>query len=220
MKKVKKSNGKSEKKIGVIERWDISFEYFGVLNLALMAFYYGSLWFSATPLESDKVFKFSLLMAFEFIMVHSGVFMLVGSPRLILFVFFPFYGMFALVFQMMMGFSDWTITTLYLVTVLNRMRFAFSNVSEAVRQRVKAQSILATFIYFVLMLTVTLGEYIVPEFALDETFRQSENYQGAKKIGGLFTDYPHTAIALGTMYFTLLAVFNLLLIRQKVNEVQ
>ncbi len=71
----RKRTKKENSKISVIERWDKPFEYFGFLNLVLMAFYYGSLWFSATPLDAYKVFKFSLLMAFEFIMVHSGVFM-------------------------------------------------------------------------------------------------------------------------------------------------
>ncbi|ATA73104.1 MULTISPECIES: hypothetical protein [Capnocytophaga] len=210
----RKRTKKENSKISVIERWDKPFEYFGFLNLVLMAFYYGSLWFSATPLDADKVFKFSLLMAFEFIMVHSGVFMVAFSARISLFIFFPVYGLFAYSFQSIMGFSDWTITTLYCVTVFNRMRFAFFNTSEAVQQRVMAQSVVAVMLYFFLAMFVAFGQNIVPEFALDEGFRKSQSYLDAKKHGGLFLDFPHTAIALGTLYFSFLALFDLSLIRK------
>lgn len=211
----RKTTPKKTSKIGVIERWDKPFEYFGFLNLVLMAFYYGSLWFSATPSDVDKVFKFSILMAFEFIMVHSGVMMAMFPARISLFVFFPFYGLFALVFQMMIGFSDWTIASLYCITVFNRMRFAFFNTSQEIRQRVIGQSVFAVTVYFFLVMFVAFGENLVPEFALNEAFRQSESYLDAKKHGGLFADFPHTAIALGTLYFSFLALFDLSLIRMR-----
>lgn len=198
----------------MIERWDKPFEYFGFLNLVLMAFYYGSLWFSATPSDVDKVFKFSYLMGFEFIMVHSGVMMAMFPARFSLFIFFPFYGVFALAFQFMIGFSDWTITTLYCVTVFNRMRFAFFNTSQEIRDRVIGQSVFAVMLYFFLVMFIVIGKNILPEFALNEAFRNSRNYLDAKKLGGLFTDYPHTAIALGTLYFSFLALFDWWLIRK------
>ncbi|WP_278020059.1 hypothetical protein [Flavobacterium ginsengisoli] len=73
----------------------------------------------------------AVLMAFEFIMVHSGVFMAVMPKKWSLFVFFPLYGLFAYSFNESV--VNTNILYIYLLTVLNRMRFAFSNVAQEVR---------------------------------------------------------------------------------------
>ena len=88
----------------------------------------------------------AILMAFEFVMVHSGVFRAVLPKKISLFVFVPLYGLFAL------GFNESVVNAnilyIYLLTVLNRMRFAFSDVSVEMRALQVGKSVAKVIFYF------------------------------------------------------------------------
>ena len=214
----KKTKQRKKSSIGIIERFDQPFEYLGVLQLLFMAGSYAYLWFSATETDAIRVYAYSLLMVFEFVMVHSGIFMTFFPRKISLLIFSPFYAIFALMFNMMLGGADNTILILYLTTVFNRMRFAFSDKSKEFINRNIAQSVFATAIYFFLVFFVLIFDFIIPEFALNEAFYKSEAYLNAKKAKGMFVDTPYSGIALGTLYFSLLACFNFYITRKRTFE--
>ncbi|MFR5958948.1 MAG: hypothetical protein ACLUHA_04915 [Bacteroides stercoris] len=124
----------------------------------------------AGPDDAYKVYSLAILMAFEFVMVHSGLFMAAMPLKASIRLFIPLYGLFAFAFGHSMREGDYTIIILYLATVLNRMRFAFFNVSKSVKQRVVRQSMIALAVYFVLTVSVVCAESVIPSFSLEQLF--------------------------------------------------
>mgnify|MGYP000228858295 CR=1 FL=1 len=61
--------------MNIIERIDRPCEYVEVAQTALIACQYLYLWLFAGPDDAYKVYSLAILMAFEFVMVHSGLFM-------------------------------------------------------------------------------------------------------------------------------------------------
>lgn len=58
--------------MNIIERIDRPCEYVEVAQTALIACQYLYLWLFAGPDDAYKVYSLAILMAFEFVMVHSG----------------------------------------------------------------------------------------------------------------------------------------------------
>ena len=180
--------------MNIIERIDRPCEYVEVAQTALIACQYLYLWLFAGPDDAYKVYSLAILMAFEFVMVHSGFFMAAMPLKASIRLFIPLYGLFAFAVGYSMREGDYTIIILYLATVLNRMRFAFFNVSKSVKQRVVKQSMIALAVYFVLTVSVVCAESVIPSFSL-----------GA---GGLFVEKPYVPICLGFLYYSVLSFFN------------
>ena len=156
--------------MNIIERIDRPCEYVEVAQTALIACQYLYLWLFAGPDDAYKVYSLAILMAFEFVMVHSGLFMAAMPLKASIRLFIPLYGLFAFAFGHSMREGDYTIIILYLATVLNRMRFAFFNVSKSVKQRVVRQSMIALAVYFVLTVSVVCAESVIPSFSLGTAF--------------------------------------------------
>jgi len=98
------------------------------------------LWLSPDAMQIDRLNTLAVMMGFEFIMIHSGVFMSVMPRKISLFFLIPFYSTFAFAMNTMV--SGNTILWLYFGVVLLRMRFAFSNPSftASLNSIIKSQS--------------------------------------------------------------------------------
>jgi hypothetical protein len=129
--------------------------------------------------------------------------MAVMPKKFSLFIFIPFYFLFAWMFVSII--DSYVVVEIYLITILNRMRFAFMNVSEQLKNKTIKKSILAIMIYFFLAMAVSIGNKMIPDFGLSEQNLIEIGYMKAKKHGGLFLDIPKTAICLGGLYYTFMA---------------
>ncbi|MEO8254178.1 MAG: hypothetical protein ABI554_07280 [Flavobacterium sp.] len=168
---------------------------------AYYAYVFLMVWTHPEQYPVSLINDLAILMAFEFIMVHSGVFMAVMPKKLSILVFFPLYGLFAY------GFNESVINTnilyIYLLTVLNRMRFAFSNVSMEVRAVQMGKSAAKAMFYFFLIFAVCFGNGIIPKFGLTEEFLEKSHYFDTVKSSGLFIDKPYVPICMGFIYYSL-----------------
>ena len=81
--------------MNIIERIDRPCEYVEVAQTALIACQYLYLWLFAGPDDAYKVYSLAILMAFEFVMVHSGLFMAAMPLKASIRLFIPLYGLFA-----------------------------------------------------------------------------------------------------------------------------
>ncbi|HBH06254.1 MAG TPA: hypothetical protein DDX92_06600 [Flavobacteriales bacterium] len=150
---------------------------------------------------------YTVLIGFEFIMVHSGVFMAIIPRKFSLYILVPFYGLFALAFNASV--TDNQILILFALVVLNRMRFAFTDVPPIVKVRSILFSVLAAFIYFVsIMVMLPLGGFL-PEFGLDYSYYTEFMEPLEHSVGGDFEREPHRLIAFGAVFFLLLAILEL-----------
>lgn len=198
------------------EKHNLQFEYAEALMLIFLALQYLKLWLAPDVNDAEKIFQFSGLMAFEFIMVHSGVFMAAMPKKVSLFVLVPIYGLFAIAFNSIIGGS--IIAYVYLITVFNRMRFAFFNASPELKKEVFGKSALATIVYFFLVVLVAIGNAWVPEFGLADENLTRIGYDDIKDHGGLFLDEPQTAISCGFLYYSILAFFSVMIIKMAKGE--
>jgi len=197
--------------MNIIEKYDKQFAYMGVLINSIMAYQFYLLWTNPSIEDVNKIYSVAVLMGFEFIMTHSGVFMSVFPKKLSLYIFFPFYGLFALAFNSMVEGN--TILYLYLIVVFNRMRFAFSNVNKVLKTKAILMSIFAAITYFVMIFIFTFNAENISVLGLTEEYITMSGYNKTKKIGGIFTDMPHVAISFSVFYYIALALIELFLLK-------
>ncbi|WP_123912127.1 hypothetical protein [Flavobacterium sp. AJR] len=162
-------------------------------------------WLHPEQYNTSLINDLAILIVFEFIMVHSGVFMAVMPKRYSIFVFFPMYGLFAYSFNNSV--IDTNIFYIYLLVVLNRMRFAFSNVSDEIRLKEIAKSVFRAMLYFVLLFAVVLGNVFVPKLGLTPDFLEKVHYFDEIKSSGLIMEKPYIAMCMGFLYYSLPVLF-------------
>lgn len=153
--------------------------------------------------DGETILTFGVLMGFEFILVHSGVFMAVTPRRLSLTLLVPFYGVFAWAMNTMIPGN--AVLWLYLSVILTRMRFAFSEPTKLAKDRNILFSITAVMTYFVLVFIFAFSAENLPRFGITELYLQSVTYDTLHDSGGIFIDLPNVPLLMGVVYFTLLA---------------
>jgi len=197
----------------IIEKYNQQFQYAGLLMTVLIAYQFNSIWQNPLVGDAPKISTMATLMAFEFIMVHSGVFMSVMPRKISLYALIPFYGLFALAFNA--AAEDHTVLLIYLMVVFNRMRFAFSDVPKVMKERAIFQSVLAAIVYFVLIFPFVFGSVHVPELGMTAATMEAINYPGDTNVSGVFAEMPHVAIAFGFTYYCILAIVEAFSLRPK-----
>lgn len=208
---MEKQNKSGQNKI--VEKIRRLLDYTDVILTLLMSGSFLMLWLHPEAGDINNIFYFSILMAFEFFMVHSGVLMAMAPLKTSLSLFVPVYGIFALVFFLVSGLSS--ILWLYLLVVLNRMRFAFFNVDENTKQQVILTSIFAAIIYFFLLIPLAVGAELIPDFGLSETFLEESGYNAIKRGSGIFIDSPKVSMCFGALYYFFLSLYDFFAIRKR-----
>lgn len=186
------------------------FDIIDILFTLFLSYQFLSLWISPGMQDAATIYSLAVLIVFEFIMVHSGVFMAFMPLRWSVFLFFPIYGLFALAFNTMI--PDNTIIWLYMIVVLNRMRFSFVQVNKEARARQVGNSAFAAMLYFILVMVISLASGIIPDFGLTDEYLNASGYHSVKMNGGLFLDTPKVALCFGALYYFLLAAFDMLVL--------
>ena len=162
--------------------------------------------------DAGTIGTMAILMIFEFLLVHSGVFMALMPRKISLFVFVPFYGIFAIGLNFYV--YDNLILLAYLLVVINRMRFAFTDVSDQIRIRVIRNSVSAAKCYILLLLPICFFANFIFELGLTEDYLTRSGYfdlQVGK--GGMFIDMPHIPMFFGFLYYTIMALVKYYIIR-------
>ena len=199
--------------MNILKKYDKPFEYAGIIMKLIIAYQFSVIWFQPEVSDVSKISSMAILMVFEFVMVHSGVFMAVMPKKISLFILIPFYGLFAWGFSSAMEGND--ILIIYLLVVLNRMRFAFSDVDIQIRSRAMLFSISAAFLYLILIFIILFSNGIFGELGLTQEFLKSSGYFETLTSSGEFVERPHTAISFGFFYYCFLAIIEALLLRYK-----
>ncbi len=179
--------------------------WLGVALYLALAFQMGRLLMSPGADDGEIILTFGVMMGFEFILVHSGVFMAVMPRWLSLTFFVPFYGVFA--FAMNAIIPGNAVLWLYLSVILTRMRFAFSKPSAEAKNANVLFSCAAVMTYFILVFVFAFSSGILPRFGITDAYLQSVNYSDLHDSGGIFIDLPHVPLTMGVVYFSILAFY-------------
>ena len=186
--------------------WRIS-EWLSIGLYAVLIFEYISLWRDPALADAERIATLTMVVVFEFVLAHSGVFMAVFPKRIALFVFVPFYGMFA--YALNASVPGNSIAILYLGVVLMRMRFIFSAPSDDVKLRAVGLSFFSVFLVMACLIGFSAGADNIPKLGLDEAYLSAVDFENIRDGSGDFERSPHAAMAMGATYFTLLALLEI-----------
>lgn len=167
--------------------------------------------------DAEMIFSLIVLVFFEFILVHSGVFMTAFGKSWKAWLFLiVFYGLFALAFNAIV--KDNQILILYSAVVLNRMLPKLLNKEKNDSRKELGASVGYAMIYIVLIIIVALGSDIIPQFGLTPEFLETANYDDIKsRINGDIIDMPHAIICFGIVYYLALTFIDIVLIIRKIK---
>ncbi len=207
----------SVENLSILEKYNIGFEYIEALFLFYFAFRFFIIWLLPSQLDSTLLNELIALIVFEFIMIHSGVFMAIMPKKISLFLFVPFYFLFAFFFNS--SIESNAIMWTYLIAVFNRMRFAFFNVDKKLKKNLIQKSVIVAMLYFFLVIIIVPLNKIIPPFALTTEALTKAGFYANTKIQGLFIDKPQLPMCVGFLYFSILAIINLKGIKKsKINR--
>lgn len=193
-----------------------------IINYGFSIFYVGfiiSVWFFPENYSVEIIYNLTLILIFEFILVHSGVFMSVFKNFFVILGFALVYGLFALAINMSVLGDSPVILYLYSATVVNRMLFGLTSRTDQERQENMGYSALMAMNFMFSIFTALLLSWMVPYGGLTPAYLESIHYLDSIGTGGEFPEKPHVAFAFGVLYFSLPvvlpALFGLLSLRKK-----
>ena len=182
-----------------------------MINYGFSLFYVGfilSVWFYPEYYNAEIIYNLTIILIFEFILVHSGVFMAVIQNKIALVGFALFYGIFALAINASVLGDAPVILYLYSATVINRMIFGLSSRSPQERQENMGYSALMALNFMFCIFAALILSFMVPYGGLTPDYLSSIHYLNS---GGEFPENPHVAFAFGVMYFSMPVVAPLII---------
>jgi len=188
--------------------WRI-FAWTNIVIYAFLVYEMWQLWTAPTPEDLGRITTFALLMGFEFILVHSAIFMKVFPRKISILFLIPVYGVVALMLNS--GTDNNVILYLYLGLLFTRLRYMFSGADAEHRSKVLKTSIIAGFLYLFSVAVIALGETSLPEKGLNKAFLTANNYYESLTVQGIFTENPHLPLIMGIVYFTSMIGLELLI---------
>ncbi len=198
--------------MNIIEKYNKPFEYFSAFMYLLLAYQYFALWSQPNNYQISRIIDFSILIIFEFIMVHSGVFMSAIPKKTSLLALVPFYGVFVLAFNATT--SDNNLMILYGIITFNRMRFAFADVSDQLKLNNIMFSVLSAVIYILLLFATLIGQDLIPKLGLTKDFLEYSAYLDHTSARGEFIEKPHISLAMGMFYNISIALLEIYLVNR------
>ncbi len=181
------------------------------LGMAAVCLYF---WVFPKTGDATQLHSLSLLLSFEFFLVHSGVFMAavaLGLPRWSLLIFFLLYGVFAYCFMLVSG--DFSIIWVYLLVMLNRMLGALWIRNEKDGARLFRVAFIRAWVYVLLLGLVFAVQQSIPRFGLSLDFLEAIDYFSATDYDGFLP--VHVAMCFGTLYYVGLALLDIWAIRYR-----
>jgi hypothetical protein len=178
------------------------FSLIGIILNGWLSYIFLSLWLHPQVDDIEFIYSLTILVLFEFILVHSGVFMsAIGRSWKGWLGLIFLYGMFALGFNAMVNGNQ--ILILYGAVVLNRMLSGIMN-RGADKEQALMMSAVYAIVYFVLLITVLFSSSYIPRCGLTEAFLVSVDYSSINQAGGDFSDAPHAFMCFGVLYYLIL----------------
>ncbi|RZV39633.1 MAG: hypothetical protein EX271_10595 [Acidimicrobiales bacterium] len=160
-----------------------------------------------TPSDFPRIETLALMMGFEFILVHSDIFMLVMPCKVTLLILIPVYGVVALLLNR--GAENNLILYLYCGGLVSRLQFIFSKIETAERSRAIKLAIVAGLIYMLTLFAIIGGKTNLLSKGLNAEFLGANGYFDQLELYGIFTESPHLPIIMGIIHFSLMIVFEI-----------
>gem|GEM_PF-634423 len=179
------------------------FSLIGVIMNGWLAYIFLTLWLHPQASDVEMIYSLTILILFEFVLVHSGVFMsILGRSWKGWLGFIFMYGLFALAFNTFVNGNQ--IIILYGAVVLNRMLPGLLNSGKPDKEQGLMMSAVYALIYLGLFFPLIFGSSYIPRLGLTEAFLTSVDYLSVNQAGGDFAGAPHVFMCFGVLYYLIL----------------
>lgn len=155
-------------------------EWINILIYGALVYEMFRLWTMPGPDDFSRIQTLGVLMGLEFILVQSGIFMLLMPRKTSLLFLLPVYGIVA--YFLNTGAEKNTILYLYFGVMLTRFRFLFSDIRPEERKSAIKLALIAGAIYMISLIVIIGGETSLPAKGLSQDFLQSNGYFENLKI--------------------------------------
>jgi hypothetical protein len=195
-------------KLSILKKYNTQVDLAGIAGYLYMSFLYLSLWISPQVSDVKEIQIYSLLMELEFFAIFSGLFLFMRPKKL--------WGLLIGILPMLLfawGLSKssqvYEVFYIYLFTLFNRLRFAFSNTNEEFGLIVFKRNFLAMPIYLSLIggmgFVSVFG--LIPQLGLTDNFLENSGYNSIEGSTG-WLDKPQENLCFGVLYYLMLAVLD------------
>ncbi len=194
--------------VDFVSKRQSQFLYLELFQYGIYAIIYLIAWVNPSTFSPEFILTLVLLIVFEFVMVHSGLFMSLGKYAPL--VFLPFYSIFAFAFNVIV--PDNTILYLYTFTIINRLLLGF-NINNRKGDHPMIRAFFRCFVsYFPVFIGSILFSSIIPDFGLTTEMQSFINDSADHKSQGNIT--MKMMITCGFFYYLMLPFWEMYISRK------
>ncbi len=178
-----------------------------IVGYSFLIYEIWSIWHEPALVSHSVILSIAVLMAFEFILVHSGVFMSFFTERKAWLFFAVFYGLFAFAFNAAM--PNNILLYVYAMVVFTRMSVLLFDPSEEQVWQARKSSMVAVVLYMLSIMAVVIDDNLIPDFGLTQRYLAESGYLASLNVKGIFPEIPKTAFAASLIYYCGLIIWEL-----------
>lgn len=178
--------------------------FFSLFDYATQLLYIAfiiTVWWFPEHFSVQTIYNLTVLFLFEFILVHSGVFMAAFARTKLVFALIPFYGIFALIINSMIMGDENLIIWLYAVIVANRIISGYQVKTKEEMGKNLFYSALLVLNFMLCLFSVMIFKFLVPYGGLTPQYLNEINYLYLIPQHSDYFNVPHIGMAYGTLFY-------------------
>lgn len=178
--------------------------FFSLFDYATQLLYIAfiiTVWWFPEHFSVQTIYNLTVLFLFEFILVHSGVFMAAFARTKLVFALIPFYGIFALIINSMIIGDENLIIWLYAVIVANRIISGYQVKTKEEMGKNLFYSALLVLNFMLCLFSVMIFKFLVPYGGLTPQYLNEINYLYLIPQHSDYFNVPHIGMAYGTLFY-------------------
>lgn len=160
-----------------------------------------TVWWFPEHFSVQTIYNLTVLFLFEFILVHSGVFMAAFSRTKFVFALIPIYGIFTLIINSMIMGEENLIIWLYAVIVANRIIGGYQVKTQEEFGKNLLYSALLVINFMFSLFSVLILQFLVPYGGLTPEYLNEINYLYLIPQHSDYFNVPHIGMAYGTLFY-------------------
>ncbi|MGA3698287.1 hypothetical protein ACPAVH_20730 [Enterobacteriaceae bacterium TYF_5] len=190
-----------QRKISALFSWFDYFTQFFYIAFIITAWCYPALF------SVQTIYNLTVIFIFEFILVHSGLFMAVLARTKLIFVLIPVYSVFAFMINSFVMGDENIVLWLYAVIVANRLIGSYQAKSREAWNKNVLNSAYMTLNFLFCIFLIAMIRFIVPYGGLTPEYLDKVNYLNLIASHSEYFNAPHVGMALGTLLYTIPFIF-------------
>lgn len=160
-----------------------------------------TVWWFPEKFSVETIYNLTVLFLFEFILVHSGVFMAAFARTKFIYCLIPFYGIFALIINSMIMGEENLILWLYAVIVANRIIGGYKAKTKDEFGRNLLYSALLMVNFMFSLFSVLILKFLVPYGGLTPSYLNEIDYLYLIPQHSDYFNFPHVCMAYGALFY-------------------